>query len=48
MLTHEEKQRFADAAQEEGLSMSDWVRLSLRASSARKEGKRESRTPRLK
>lgn len=34
MLTPEEKQRFAEAAQREGLSMSDWVRVNLRACSA--------------
>jgi hypothetical protein len=48
MLTPEEKQRFTDAAQEQGLSMSDWVRLSLRACSGQKSGVKESRTPRLK
>lgn len=34
MLTPEEKRRFAAAAQKNGLSMSDWVRLCLCACSA--------------
>lgn len=33
MLTPEEKRRFAEAAQRMGVSVSDWVRLNLRACS---------------
>lgn len=33
-LTEEEKKRFEAAAAANGLSLSDWVRLNLRASSA--------------
>jgi hypothetical protein len=35
MLTPEEKRRFSAAAQRNGLSMSDWVRLCLCACSVR-------------
>lgn len=37
MLTPEEKERFVAAAQGEGLSVSDWVRVNLRACSATPE-----------
>jgi mobilization protein NikA len=46
MLTPEEKQRFADAAQKDGLSVSDWVRINLRACSGQKSDEREGRSRR--
>lgn len=45
MLTPEEKRQFAAAARKDGLSVSDWVRLSLRARSAR-ESSREDESDR--
>ena len=42
MLTPEEKERFADAAGKQGLSVSDWVRINLRACS---EPQKQQRRP---
>lgn len=41
MLTPEEKKRFTDAAQRDGLSVSDWVRVNLRACSAPPQDQRD-------